>query len=130
MANKGANIVVIGAGIGLAILATALLLRQKETSQQPPECTGAFLWGLVQAIGSRPGDPLWNVNYDLDKDNLITSTDFTMAKNGCSGFCNYYTFMNAYGSSVGDANYDPAYDFNEDGVIDTDDFFMFSAVCG
>jgi len=129
MANKGAGITLIGAGTGLAILATALLLKQKETSQQPPECTGAFLWGLVQAIGSRPGDPLWNVNYDLDKDNLITSTDFTMAKNGCYSFCNYYTFMNAYGSSVGDANYDPAYDFDQNGVINENDLTMYNVVC-
>ena len=127
MANKGANIAVIGAGIGLAILATVLLLRQKAA---PAQCTGFFLVGLNEAIGSRPGYPKWDAKYDIDKDNVISAADAALFRTTCPDVCDYAKFSAAYNSVMGDPNYDPKYDFNMDGRIDYDDFGWFGEVCG
>ena len=93
-------------------------------------CTGAFVWGLDVAYGSRPGDPKWDAKYDLNKDNVIDRKDFDVFRTICPDFCNYAKFSAAYGSRIGDPNYDPVYDFNEDGVIDIDDFTVYAAYCG
>jgi len=126
MANKGASIALIGAGIGLAILTAALLLRQKAA---PSQCTGAFLAGLNGAIGSIPGDTKWDPKYDLDKDGLISNNDAALFKTTCPNVCDLAKMQAAWGSVIGDPNYDPVYDFNQDGVIDISDASIRVLVC-
>ena len=92
-------------------------------------CTGAFLRGLNDAIGSRPGDANWNAIYDLDKDGLISNNDAALFRTTCPNVCDLAKFQAAWGSVIGDSNYDPVYDFNQDGVIDISDASIRVLVC-